>query len=275
MVGGNKITDKQLEKLALLQTRKDGHDKGLAKYKPLTKNMENDLADLIAKRDAPFELGATAKSFIAETWLEREHGYKEPMESQETLKGKLCEQDSIRLVAKKFDASFRRINKQNFKNDFFTGTPDIILEDIRKIEDVKTSWSIKTYNNVKDLDPLYFGQGQVYMDILSEVYGKPFHEFAVHYCLVDTPPQMITDMKMKFFYKYGNDEENEHYIEACKQIDRNHVVSHLPFRTRIKTFEFERNKKYIAELKRRMPAAREFYKSQVLGGFVKKITWGE
>ena len=237
--------------------------------------MEKDLAELIEKRDAPFKLGETAKSFISEMWLEKEHGYREPMESQETLKGKLCEQDSVRLVSKKFPAEFRRINKQNFKNAFFTGTPDIILESINKIEDVKTCWSIKTYNKVKDLDPLYFGQGQIYMDILSEVYGKPFYDFAVHYCLVDTPPQMVSDLKSRFFYKYGNDTENEHYLEACEQIDRNHVVSHLPVNVRIKTFEFERNKKYIAELKRRIPAAREFYKSQVLGGFVKKITWGE
>ena len=62
------LTDNQARTLDEYMARKNGNGK------PLTANMEKTLADLIAKRDAPFELSQTAKSYIASLWLRLEYG---------------------------------------------------------------------------------------------------------------------------------------------------------------------------------------------------------
>jgi hypothetical protein len=82
LVGGNAITDKQLARLEELQSRRDNPD-----AKPLTANMQQELEELIAKRDAEFEFGATAMSYIRDCWMRNTFGYDEPLVSNEILKG--------------------------------------------------------------------------------------------------------------------------------------------------------------------------------------------
>jgi len=270
MVGGNRITDKQLAELDALQLRKEQAasetliDGKLVK--PLTYNMEKKLTELIAKRDAPFEFGESSKRFIEKEWLRKEYGYDEPLVTKEMLKGHLCEQDSIGLVAKLYPSKqFRAKNKKRQRNDWFSGHCDIDLDSEDIIEDVKTSWDIRTFFETRSFPELYYAQGQVYMDL----YGRS--KFRLHYCLVDTPEELILEEEKRFWFKFGCDDQNPNYIECSEKIRRNHKVDGVvPIEQRIKTFEFERDEEYLTELKKRVELARIYYQSLTLISNVKE-----
>jgi hypothetical protein len=61
----------QLRKRSELLTAMDKAAKPTVR--PLTEKQEAEVAALIEKRDAPFELGSTAKAFVLKTWLQYEH----------------------------------------------------------------------------------------------------------------------------------------------------------------------------------------------------------
>ena len=250
MSGGTGITTKQLETLAELQARKDGQGK------PLTPKMEADLAELIAKRDTPPQLGQTGKSYIQELWLHLEYGYKEPMVTDVLLKGNMCEQDGMALVTDVLGGDeFRSKNKKPFGDDdpYFMGTPDVVLKDV--VEDIKNAWSLKTFVNIEKPDPVYYAQGQVYMHLT----GREL--FRIHHCLINTPIELVQNEQRKFFWKYGGNEENRHYQDAAIQIEQNHNFDHIPMEKRVKTFEFEYDPSFIAELQSKVILAREYYSS--------------
>jgi len=246
MTGGTGITAKQLSRLADLEARKNGMGK------PLTANMEAELSDLIEKRDTPPQLGQSAKSYIESVFLQNEYGYREPVVTDVLLKGNMCEQDGIALISDVLPCNeFRSKCKRYFEDDFFTGNPDILLKDV--IEDIKNAWSLKTFFQVKELDPLYYAQGQVYMHLSGR------RLFRVHHCLVNTPIELIHAEQKRYFWKYGGDENNKHFKEAVKQIDANHTFDHIPKQDRVKTFEFEYNEPFIEELKGKVMLARQYY----------------
>lgn len=241
--------------------------------KPLTEKMEETLAELNAKISAPFEFGKTTLGYIRKTRRRNEYGFDEPVASKEMIKGNLCEQDAIDLVSKVIkDPRFRRKNPHNFRDldGYFTGTPDVILwgqpgydpEDPNEqpipeleavVEDVKTSWNLRTFDEVENPPEHYVTQAQVYM------YLTGIRVYRLIYCLVDTPWELIEEEKKKFFFKYGGDESPE-YKEAAYKLELVHRVSDkIPVEDRIKVFQFEYDEEYIQKLKERVDLAREVY----------------
>lgn len=225
--------------------------------RPLTDNMQTTLQELIDKRDAPFEFGATARSFIRALWLQLEYGYRDLVFTNELLKGHLCEQDSIHLLDQVFPLKkgIRMKNKDRKENDFFTGHCDIHIKRHKVIEDVKTCWSLSTFDKVDSAPELYYAQGQAYMDL----YGCD--TFNLYYCLVNTPAEQVMEEEKRYWFKLGApDEDNKLWIEVQEQLAKNHRYDHIPAELRVKVFRYERNDEYIAEMKRRVQYARELYK---------------
>jgi len=201
------------------------------------------------------KLGQTAKSYIEEIWLNNNFGYKEEVMTDEMLKGLICEQDSMELVQQVLGGDFRVKNRKNFKNDYLTGTPDIVLTD--SIEDLKTSFTVKTFFN-SELNSLYYWQGQVYMELTGKKY------FRLIYCLVNTPKEIILDLEKRVYYKFSCDEDNPHYKLWVEQIRKNHNFDNIPAKNRIKVFEFVYNPEDIEKMYRKIDKAREYYKSLTL-----------
>ena len=196
-------------------------------------------------------LGETAKTHIKDIWLKNNYGYKEPIVTNEMIKGVCCETESIQLLIEN-DSEYREKNKERFFNDFIQGEPDVILSDC--IEDVKTSWTIKTFFN-SDLKDDYWWQGQGYMSLLG------IKKYKLTYCLIDTPPELITK---EINYQIGKLKTSvtDGYFDADKiaqQIRRNHIVSHLPIEKRIKVFEFDYDINEVKRMESRILKAREFY----------------
>lgn len=252
LVGGNAITDAQRKRLKELLDRQNDPE-----AKPLTPKMKADLDELITKRDAPFQFGATAKSYIRDVWLREEWGYDEPLITNELLKGLQCEDDAIAILSRQVPGEFRYKNDEHFENDWFTGTPDVILSDV--VEDVKCSWTIKTFVDVEHPDSLYYAQGQVYMDLTGR------DQFRLCHVLTQTPEHILLEEQKRYYFRFDCDEENPHYKDCCRRLEAMHRIENIPEDDRIKVFEFKREDLYIQKLRRRVEQAQDYYDSLTLG----------
>ncbi len=251
MAGQHGLTDKQASELdELLKRRELSLDDP---KKALTSKMVETLSMLIERRDAPFELSQGAKTYVIEEWLRLEYGYKQLVVTDEMLKGDLCEQDGFGLLDIVFPHSthFREKNQFSKRDEYFSGTPDSVFPDL--IEDVKCSWDIRTFVDVTEPPTLYEAQGQVYMHLFKR------SKFRLCYCLVNTPQVLVDNEIRRMFYRYGQDEDNKHFLEAQEQIIKNHTFDAIPPERRVRTFDLEFSPEYIRELKFRVDAGNEFY----------------
>lgn len=284
MIGQQGLTDVQTARLNYLQERKDGAEKGIIEpgktktWAKLTDNMQAEMDELIAKRDAPFELSRTAKSFITEKWMWDKFRFKRVVITKELQKGNLCEQDAFQLLDEVIPMSeLRHKNPKRYSNDYTTGHPDICLFQDDMGEDTKCSWDLMTFVKTEAPSLDYISQGQAYMDLTG------LRKFRVAYCLVDTPNILLQGELRSLFFKFNAspvygiiDEDGEivinHYenevpkdlLEAIKQTKRNHIYSHIPPQNRVKVFEFEYDPAFIEEMKFRVEVAREFYMNLTL-----------
>lgn len=254
LVGGNQITDTQRERLqSLLDRQNDPY------LKPLTAKMQAELDDLIGKRDADFEFGATAMSYIRDCWLRNEFGYDEPVVTNEMIKGLMCEDEAIGVVTRQVPGPWRVKNEDQYNNDWFSGTPDIVLDDA--VEDVKCSWTIKTFFDVKYPSAIYYAQGQVYMDLTGR------DTFRLCHVLLDTPEEIVVEEQKRFYFRFNCTEDDPNYLECYRKVEAMHTASRmLPEGQRIKVSEFHRDDMYLAKLRKRVELARKVYASLTLKG---------
>ena len=214
-----------------------------------------------ADKDAGL-LSETAKTLVKDLWLKNTYGYRERIMTDEMYKGLICEQDSIGLVSEVLgNTSFRRKYVGKIQNDYIIGTPDVLVESEDCIEDVKTSYNLRTFMNA-ELTPTYYTQGQCYMWLT----GKKHYRLI--YCLVPTPSEIIQGELIRMSYKYYNIDksipniENKDYIEACEQLEHNNsLILTLPKEQRVKVFEFDYNEDHIDKLRLQIDKARIFYNS--------------
>lgn len=244
---GSVLTEKQAGMLKAL----------LAKHREckITEKQTETMHSLIEKRDKPFELSATAKSFIKDIWLEEKWGYRIDVVTSELLKGLVCEQDGIELLSEVVPSSdFRVKNTERRSDKYFTGEPDVILPGEDTIEDIKCSWTIKTFMNA-DCNKLYYAQGQVYMHLFQR------KKFRLHYCLVPTPKELIEAEERRLLWKYLGEEESPDFVESSERLWQSHKVLHIPKQKRVKTFAFGYNEEFMSELIKRAEIGRDYYNS--------------
>jgi hypothetical protein len=229
------------------------------KVKPLTENMEAELAELIAKRDGPFEFGKTSLNYIRDCWLRNMFNYDEPIVTNEMLKGIMCEEEAIGVLTRQIPSGgFRVKNEVQLEDSHFTGTPDIV-GDVWD-EDIKCSWTVRTFLEVTKPPSMYYTQGQVYMALTGHEY------FRLVYVLVHTPFELVQEEIKYYYFKFNCNEDDPNYIKVSNQITAMHNASRMiPEDQRIKCFEFRRNDSYIKELRSRVELARKFYATLTLG----------
>jgi len=198
-------------------------------------------------------LSNTAKTFVKEIWMRDKYGFDMPVVTPQMLKGLLCEQDVLGLMNRQIKSKdFRLKNRDELNDDKYKGTPDVILKTEGIVEDAKCSWTLMTFFNAV-LTKMNYAQAQVYMRLTG------LKKFRVVYAAVNTPEELLLDEKRRFYYKFGCDEENVHYIECSEKLERIHKVDYVPESDRWKMFEFEYNEEYMEEMDRRVIKAREYY----------------
>lgn len=269
---GTVFTEVQKARVAeLLQEKLTGLNVNGNKVKWEGTKKPDELAELIAKRDAPPELSDTAKAFVRKIWLQNKKGVRIDIKSKYLDKGLYAEEDSITLISE-VDKVLYVKNEERKENEDHTGECDIFKEFPTKkiVIDVKSCWDPETFMAAKP-DPIYEGQGDVYMDLWDA------DEFHLKYCLVDAPPHLVQKAKDDAKWKYYSGDMTDAELDALEkmmqpiydQIDRNMVYSNNPLFTkeeRVKTFIFYRSKERKALMVERVKMAREYYQTITLNG---------
>lgn len=243
------ITETQLATLAELQKRKVEHKAQVPGVRPLTLNQENTLAELIAKRDAPPQLSAGAKTYCEQWVKEQLYGRHSEFSSKYTEKGVQCEPAAIEMIADRMGYGLISKNEQHYEDDDITGTPDLVLPKI--IEEVKNSWDCFTFPLFEDEIPNsdYPLQVQGYMALTHK------NKAAVNYCLIDAPEELI-DREARFASLRAGFSEVE--MELYDEVKAKMTYAGIPIQLRHKRYEFDRDDAVIATIRRQVKLCREY-----------------
>jgi hypothetical protein len=167
-------------------------------------------------------LSETTKSYLKEWAICQMFNVQNEIKSKYTERGIQDEDKAIDLMMTVLDLPFTIKNEQYFENDYFCGTPDLIVGDT--VYDAKCVWSCFTFpifeKELQNKD--YFYQLQIYMHLTG------CKKAVLSYVLLDN--------------------------EAIP-----HIYEVEP-KQRIKTFEFDYNPEIIEKLKEKVILSREFLK---------------
>lgn len=209
----------------------------------LTEKQAEKRDELISKRDAPVTLSTGGITKVETMIKELVYGYRTVIDNKYVKKGIKMEDEAIKLLSDITGNSYVK-NEKNFKNDFITGTPDII--DGNKIIDIKCSWSKATFPLFPEEahNVTYEYQMRGYMMLTG------CESADVVYCLMNTPDELIS-------YKKSNGERiftepfDLHTMEDL----------HIGLRTTKVTYkrDLEIEKQIIAKCKIAQEYANEFY----------------
>lgn len=173
-------------------------------------------------------LSETTKSYVYDCLKEHIYGVKKKIKSKYLDKGLMLEDMAIDKVIEWLDIPFAIKNEKYFEDDFFCGTPDLIVDGV--VYDTKCAWDCFTFPLFeKELpEKNYFYQMQVYMHLTGCKKAK------VVYILLNTPDEFIY-------------EEKHNYNE----VDKKH---------KHKVYEVDYDESIIEDLKNRVLNIREFIK---------------
>lgn len=171
-------------------------------------------------------LSKTTKEYLQQWAKEQIYGVRKSIKSKYLDKGNAVEEDAIKYAAKELGWLFADKNEELFKDEYFVGTPDVILEDT--IVDIKSSWDCFTFPLFEDKIPSkdYLHQLQVYMHLT----GK--RKAQLVYVLMNTPDELA--------YEFSHD------------------YSEITSNYRIKTFDIDYDEEIIDKLKERVQTSREY-----------------
>lgn len=195
-------------------------------------------------------LSKTAKTYIHEIILREKYGINKEFSSRYTDKGNQVEDIAIAMANEVLDVGFIYKNDENFQNDWITGTPDVITDEI--LLDVKCSWDATTFPFFETEIPTkdYFYQLQGYMWVTGKT------ESLLIYCLVDTPLEIVEDEIRRAHWKFHKLDED---LELRQEIECKHIFANIPMNKRIKIFEVKRDEKIIEQIKEKIEVARVYY----------------
>lgn len=165
-------------------------------------------------------LSETTKTYLKEWAISQVFGYEKEISNKYVERGIESEDKAIDFAIQVLDLPFAIKNEKSFEDDYFKGTPDLIVNDT--VFDIKCSWSAHTFPIFETEIPTigYFYQLQVYMHLTG------LKKACLVYVLLDN--EVIG-------HKYQVDDK-----------------------MRIKTFEFEYQPEIIETLKERVENSRNF-----------------
>jgi len=187
-------------------------------------------------------LGKTGESYLQQWVKEQLYGRKKIMTNKYVEKGLIMEDESLDYVADNLGYGILVKNEKFFSNEYFTGTPDVILKD--HIIDVKNSYDCFTFplfeNDIPNKDYIY--QAQIYMDLVG------LDSYKLIYTLMDTPEHQIEKD-----FKWNNTKQLEY-----KEFKKDYIYNSLKPELRIKVFDIKRDEKIINTIKQRVIESREY-----------------
>lgn len=174
-------------------------------------------------------ISQTTKTYVYEWLKEAIYGVKKEISSKYIIKGLKMEDTAIDKAIDWLDIPFAIKNEQSFIDEYFTGTPDLIVDGV--VYDIKCSWDCFTFPLFEAEIPTkdYFYQLQIYMHLTGCRKAK------LVYVLLNTPDELVYETK----YDYSD----------------------LDKKYKIKTFDVEYDETVISTLTDRVKNIREFIKN--------------
>lgn len=175
-------------------------------------------------------ISKTTISYVHDWLKESIYGVKKDFSSKYTEKGTLLEDEGIDKAITWLDLPLVLKNETRFEDDYFTGSPDLILED--EIIDIKLSWDAFTFPLFEDELPEkdYFYQVQIYMHLTGKKKAR------VVFLLLNTPKEIA-------------------------KWETHHDYSAVPIDKRWKAYTVEYDESVIEDLKERVDNIREYIKT--------------
>ena len=193
------------------------------------------------------ELPQSAKTYCREWFIEQLYGRRKEIKSKYLTKGIEGEDDAIDLVIDYEGLGYNEKNEEYRENEFLTGTPDLIYDDL--IIDVKCSWSCFSFpffdTEVDNQD--YYYQLQGYMSL----FDKP--NAMLSYALVDAPRKLIED---EIYYQ--GKAAGGITQEIADRVEHDMTYSGIAPKHRVKSFRFERDDSVIKEIQERVKMCRVY-----------------
>jgi hypothetical protein len=202
-LGEDGLTDKQSEML----------DELMNKIK-LTEKQAEKRDELIVKRDAPVELSAGAKTLIEEYVDRMVYDYYEDFSNPKTQKGWAVEDASIEIYNRLFFTDHKKLveGDQYYELEYgiLKGHPDVVDVVNKRVIDIKSSWTKKTFPKTKEkaYDIGYQWQVKTYLYILTKMTGEQWRHGEVAHVLVTTPEDIKPEWENDSLHYADNLDDN-------------------------------------------------------------------
>lgn len=186
---------------------------------------------MTSPRNKSESLSETTKSYIKEWATEQIYGFRKELKNKYVNKGLKLEDMAIDKAIEWLDLPLVLKNEKHFEDEYFKGTPDLILNDT--VYDIKCSWDAYTFPLFDKEVPTkdYFYQLQVYMWLTG------CRKAVLTYVLLNTPDELTYEEKRTY--------------------------DHLDKKYRIKTFAFDFDQNVIETLIERVKESRNYLETLI------------
>lgn len=172
-------------------------------------------------------LSETTKTWLDTIFIREYFGREKEIQSKYLTKGNEVEEQAITLLQEVSNYMILFKNETHYKNDYITGTPDIVTDD--EVIDIKSCWDLFSFRKKDESNKMYYYQLQSYMMLTGMT------KATLAYCLVNTPEHLIDIEIRKATYQYDVDE----LPQVCENIKRNCIFDDIPHKQRVQTYGFD------------------------------------
>lgn len=144
-------------------------------------------------------LSETAKSAIRDAWIKETFGREKYISSPAMEKGMIVETDNFELMEKVTGEKLFK-NQKQYSNEFITGTPDAINNEV--LVDAKSSWNLWTFAAVNEEK----AKKDYYWQLVGYAWLTNLSRVKLSYGLVNTPSHILEGELYRMSYKIDESE---------------------------------------------------------------------
>ena len=182
----------------------------------------------------------TAKAAMRESAREDIFGVRKSLDDVRAIqKGRLCEEEGIKLYNDVFLYDLKKIESEGRRNNgIITGEPDLVAASSKKGVDIKIAWSLLTFplNSSMCDSKGYEWQARGYMCLFD------LPEWEIAYCAIDTPENLLRDY----------DDRSIHLVDSA-----------IPMHHRITVARYSRDLEIEAQMLEKCAAANKWIEDEI------------
>ena len=215
-----KFTQQDQERLdLLLEVKLTGKNPSTCRANKWDDDKQKEVDKLTKKKKGIDELPSGAITKLEEIFNHVFWGRRKLIFNKYLEKGNIVEEDSLQLLSDVDGISYWK-NEEYLENEYSQGCPDNIFE---KIRDTKSNYEFDTFQKA-ELTSLYSWQIKDYTWMAIEAGHEISRTGELCYCLVNSPAHRVESEKRSLHFSMGMpDYEEERWVEAASQIERNHI----------------------------------------------------